>query len=74
MWLHERKRASLELAGAFTEPFPYFTAAEGLGEVISSTFLVWLENEAPWKLVETDFYEQYEVSLIDVSLPPPSGT
>ena len=31
----------------FVEPFPYFTAAEALGEVISSAFLEWLENEAP---------------------------
>ena len=55
----------------FVEPFPYFTAVEGLGEIISSACLEWLENEAPWKLVETDFYEQYEFSLLDSPLPPP---
>ncbi len=54
----------------FVEPFPYFTAEEGFGEVISSAFLEWLENEAPWKLVEKDFYEQYEFSLLDAPLPP----
>ncbi len=54
----------------FVEPFPYLTAVEGLGEVMSSAFLSWLENEAPWKLVETDFYEQYEFSLLDAPLPP----
>ena len=52
----------------FTEPFPYLTAEEGLGEFISSAFLEWLENDAPWKLVETDFYEQYEFSLFDAPL------
>ena len=53
----------------FTEPFPYLTAEEGLGEFISSAFLEWLENDAPLKLVETDFYEQYEFSLFDAPLP-----
>ncbi len=53
----------------FVEPFPYLTAVEGLGEVISSAFLEWLENDAPWKLVERDFYEQYEFSLLDAPLP-----
>ena len=60
----------LESLEAFTEPFPYFTATEGLGKVIGSAFLVWLETEAPWKLVETDFYEQYEFSLVGIPLPP----
>jgi len=54
----------------FVEPFPYFTSEEGFGEVVSSAFLEWLENEAPWKLVEKDFYEQYELNLLDASLPP----
>ena len=53
----------------FNEPFPYLTAVEGLGMATSSSFLEWLENEAPWKLVEADFYEQYEFSLLDAPLP-----
>ena len=56
---------------AFTEPFPYFTATAGFGGVVSSAILEWLENEAPWNLVETDFYEQYEFSLVDARLPRP---
>ena len=51
------------------DPFPYLTANGGLGEVNSSALLEWLENEAPWKLVEMDFYEQYEFSLLDAPLP-----
>ena len=54
----------------FDKPFPYFTAAEGLGGVVGSVILEWLENEAPWKLVETDFYEQYELSLLETQTPP----
>lgn len=60
--------SSLEL---FDKPFPYFTAAEGFGEPLSSTILGWLETEAPWTLVEADFYEQYEFTLLDIPLPPP---
>ncbi len=53
----------------FTKPFPYLTAVEGLGEVINSALLEWLEKDAPWKLEEKDFYEQYEFSLLDAPLP-----
>ena len=48
----------------FAEPFLYFTATEGFGEGMSSAILEWLETGAPWELVETDFYEQYEFSSL----------
>ena len=32
--------------------------------------LAWLEDEAPWTLTTTDFYEQYEFSLRHVVVPP----
>jgi len=54
----------------FAEPFPYFTAVEGFGGGVSAAILEWLETEAPWALVETDFYEQYEISLWAVPTPP----
>ena len=31
--------------------------------------LTWLEDEAPWTLSTTDFYEQYEFSLQHVAMP-----
>ena len=52
------------------EPFPYFTAFEGFSEEIGSTLLSWLETDAPWELVETNFYEQFEFSLSGVRTPP----
>lgn len=61
---------SLTSLEVFDKPFPYFTAAEGLGEPCSSAILGWLETEAPWELVEADFYEQYEFSLLSVQMPP----
>ena len=36
---------------------------------ITAGLLAWFESDAPWSLVETDFYEQYEFSLFDVALP-----
>lgn len=64
---HVLRLTSLEV---FIEPFPYFTAAEGFGDDVSSAILDWLEAEAPWTLVETDFYEQHEFSLSGVGTPP----
>ena len=62
----ELRLVSLEV---FSEPFPYFTAEKGLGGAASLAVLEWLESDAPWRLVETDFYEQYEFSFLDVALP-----
>lgn len=53
----------------FSEPFPYFVSPEALSTEISIAVLDWLERCDGWKLKETDFYEQYEFSLWDISLP-----
>jgi Rps23 Pro-64 3,4-dihydroxylase Tpa1-like proline 4-hydroxylase len=53
----------------FAKPFPYFTAVEAFDEVPSAALIVWLETEAPWRLVKEDFYEQYEFSTSSVTLP-----
>ena len=45
----------------YLEPFPYFTAATTLNQELISSSLTWLESEASWKLVESDFYEQHEL-------------
>ena len=63
-------RICLTSLEVFDEPFPYFTACEGFGEGLSSSILGWLETEAPWELVEADFYEQYEFSLLGIQVPP----
>jgi hypothetical protein len=55
---------------SFSSPFDYFVAPQALRDDLSTTLLGWLETEAPWKLVETDFYEQYEFSFWDVEVPP----
>src|SRR6266576_2414960 len=55
---------------SFSTPFEYFVSPQALRGDLSTSLLAWLETEAPWKLVETDFYEQYEFSLWDVGVPP----
>ena len=53
----------------FSEPFQYFVSTEAFSNSISLMILEWLETDAPWKLVETDFYEQYEFNFLDAGLP-----
>lgn len=51
------------------EPFPYLLADQCLAADVEKETLDWLDHGAPWRLVETDFYEQYEFSLFDAELP-----
>lgn len=53
----------------FAHPFPYFVSSKGLTDNGSSLLLNWFEGEAPWNLVEADFYEQYEFDLRHLELP-----
>ena len=54
----------------FFDPFPYVLSLESLEWDASYQVLAWFESGAPWRLVETDFYEQFEFSLLDAQLPP----
>ena len=55
----------------FGHPFRYFIARRCLSKGIEQILLDWFESAAPWQLVETDFYEQYEFNMLDVDLPEP---
>ena len=57
-------------ANVAAEPFPYFTVSQGFPPQVSSLILEWLTAEAPWVLIETNFYEQYEINLSGSSAPP----
>jgi Rps23 Pro-64 3,4-dihydroxylase Tpa1-like proline 4-hydroxylase len=52
-----------------SEPFSYAVSARAFDDGVSSDILTWLESKAPWKLVETDFYEQFEFSFLDAEVP-----
>jgi hypothetical protein len=54
-------------------PFRYFLAARCLSPETEAALLEWFDDDAPWRLVETDFYEQFEFDLRDVDLPEPLG-
>jgi len=50
-------------------PFEYFFGESEIESNTLSLWLDWFESSAPWKLTETDFYEQYEFSLTHTKLP-----
>jgi len=60
---------ALSSVETFSTPFEFFVSPEALGDHLSTRILDWLETKAPWSLVVTDFYEQYEFSLWDVEVP-----
>lgn len=53
----------------YSEPFSYAVSARAFDDVVSAAILAWLESGAPWKLVETDFYEQFEFNFLDAEVP-----
>ena len=50
-------------------PFEHFTGHGG-PPAARPEWIEWLETEAPWKLTSTDFYEQYEFSLLHATPAP----
>ena len=63
------RESTLEAVKLHEAPFRYFLAGHCLAPDIEQTFLEWFETDAPWQLVKTDFYEQYEFRMLDVALP-----
>lgn len=59
----------LSSASIINHPFPHFAINNAVSLRHQDEFLTWLERDAPWKLIETDFYEQYEFSLLQPDLP-----
>ena len=52
-----------------TSPFEHFVG-RGVPAGGCRRWVDWLEADAPWKLTTTDFYEQYEFSLLHASPAP----
>jgi len=52
-----------------TEPFPHFSAASALQNNLGNLLFDWFKQTKAWMLVETDFYEQYEINMLSVDLP-----
>src|SRR5260370_15922005 len=54
--------------------FPYFRSPEFLDEKAAEAILMWLIQEAPWKLRIASFYEKYMFSLLSNNTPKPINT
>jgi hypothetical protein len=52
-------------AALHATPFMHAVIADCVEEAVAEQLLSWFETSAPWRLVETDFYEQYEFDLFD---------
>lgn len=51
------------------EPFPTLRIPSVMSPRLAAAALTWFETSAPWRLKVTDFYEQYEFSLLSTDLP-----
>ncbi len=61
--------SSLRTVELRSQPFRYFLALRCIGSDAESALLDWFETDAPWRLTTTDFYQQYEFSMLDTPLP-----
>ena len=50
-------------------PYCHFHASPVYFNQATEKIYSWYSTDAPWQLVETDFYEQYEFSLSKIKLP-----
>ena len=67
---HERLRTNaLGAVKLHAAPFPYFVTGRCHVRGVDQALLAWFETDAPWRLVETEFYEQYEFNMLDTVLP-----
>lgn len=57
------------ITSLFSNPFGYFLSRQAFRPDVSQKLLDWLEQSSCWNLVTTDFYEQFEFSLLDSRLP-----
>ena len=54
-----------------TAPFPYFCTPAIFTPAFADAVRAWLEQAQTWEFTRTDFYEQYEFSLLHLDLPIP---
>ena len=56
-----------------TDPFPHFVIAGVLGEAELGSLYAFFESTDLWEYTRTDFYTQYEFSLLHAALPEACG-
>ncbi|GAA4509219.1 hypothetical protein GCM10023172_42390 [Hymenobacter ginsengisoli] len=52
------------------QPFPYFCTPAMFTPEFEHEVRAWLEETQTWEFTRTDFYEQYEFSLLHLDVPP----
>jgi Rps23 Pro-64 3,4-dihydroxylase Tpa1-like proline 4-hydroxylase len=64
---------SIDLSSVVLEcdPFPHLNGAAVLQDHLENLLFDWFEHTDAWTLAETDFYEQYEINMLDIVLPNP---
>lgn len=67
--IQSRPYGRLKPSESTDHPFRHFLADDVLPAPVAAVLLDWFETDAPWRLVETDFYEQFEFDLRDATLP-----
>lgn len=65
----QRVGIAIDGVSVVAAPFAHFAVERCLAPELEIDLIAWLEDDAPWRLVETDFYEQYEFSAFDAELP-----
>ncbi|GAB3644135.1 cyclophane-containing peptide 2OG-Fe(II) oxygenase YhhC [Spirosoma arcticum] len=50
-------------------PFPHFCAKQVFSPALEKDIYNWLSSTTIWELTRTEFYEQYEFSLLHITLP-----
>ena len=65
----EQENLNLSSAIIYDTPFPHFSSTSVLNDGFESKIYDWFQKIDEWQLVETDFYEQYEFSLLSINLP-----
>jgi len=65
----EQEILDLSSTVSHDSPFPHFSSTSVLNSGLDEKIYDWFQSTEEWTLVETDFYEQYEFSLLSIILP-----
>ena len=60
---------NLSSTTVYNNPFPHFSSTSVFNNSFENKIYDWFKKTQDWQLVETDFYEQYEFSLLNINLP-----
>ncbi|WP_121811312.1 cyclophane-containing peptide 2OG-Fe(II) oxygenase YhhC [Mucilaginibacter kameinonensis] len=71
--LPEIQNIPLQGSALKPDPFPHFSVTEAFSADKAEQLLAWFEKTKLWSFTKTNFYTQYEFSLVGLELPEPLG-